>query len=83
MAPDQACPAAAADDELRLEGLPRATRVQNLINRINAHDAEGVEIAAEMKALGVTPAQVKKIQATQKTLAALMGTDILPEGASL
>lgn len=73
-------------DETRLDDgkeLPRVTRVQHLINRINAHEAEGVEILAEMKALGLTPAAIKKIQATQKTLAALMGGDILPEGVSL
>jgi hypothetical protein len=74
------------NDETRPDGgsaLPRATRVQHLINRIGAHEAEGAEIAAEMKALALTPAQVKKIQATQKTLAALMGADLLPEGAQL
>lgn len=73
-------------DETRLDEaapLPRATRVQHLVNRVNVHEAEGAAIKAEMDALGLTPGQIKKIQATQKTLAALMGADLLPEGFSL
>lgn len=63
--------------------LNRAARVQHLINCINAHEADAVTIAADMKALGLTKSDVKKIQATQKTLAALMGGDLVPEGATL
>lgn len=63
--------------------LPRATRVQHLINQINAHEEAGAAIDAEMKALGLSRADLKKIRATQKTLAALMGADLVPEGASL
>lgn len=70
--------------------LSRPTRVQHLINRINAHEqsaawlkAEGIEISEEMAALGLSKADVRKIQATQKTLAALMGADLVPEGAKL
>lgn len=76
-----------ATDEARLDvsaqPLSRAARVQHLVNRVNAHEADAAEIDAEMTALGLTKVQVKKIQATQKTLAALMGGEILPAGASL
>lgn len=63
--------------------LPRATRVQHLINRINAHEAEGELIDAERLALDLSPREIKKIQAMQKTLAGLMGSDLVPAGAKL
>lgn len=63
--------------------LPRAARVQHLINRLTAHEAEGEQLDAERVELGLSPRDVKKIQATQKTLAALMGADVVPEGAKL
>ena len=77
-----------ATDEARLDDgegkqLSRAARVQHLVNRVTAHEADAAEIDAEMSALGLSKAQVKKIQATQKTLAALMGGEILPAGTSL
>jgi methylphosphotriester-DNA--protein-cysteine methyltransferase len=67
-----------------------ATRVAVLIDRIEAHDAEGLDIRAAADALGLDAARIKSIRkaradlaATQKTLAALMGAGMLPEGAKL
>ena len=77
MPSDQACPAAGASDE------PRAERIERLMQRIAAHDAEALAIVEAQKELGLDTRQVKAIRAARRTLAALMGSGLLPEGASL
>lgn len=75
-----------APEETRLDAgheLSRPTRIAHLLNRLDAHEAEGLEIEAEQSALGLDKKQLRAIRATQKTLAALMGSDVLPAGASL
>lgn len=73
-------PGALPQDALPI-ALPRATRIQHLINRINAHEAEGALIDAERLELDLSPRDIKKIQATQRTLAALMEGGLVPERA--
>lgn len=75
MAPEQA--RLGADGELRSE------RIKTLVARVEAHEAEGAAIDAERKDLGLDPRRLKNILATKKTLEALIGGDVLPEGASL
>lgn len=61
--------------------MPRATRVQDFINRLNAHEARGEQLDAERIELDLSPHAIKKIRAHQKTLAALMAGDLLPKAA--
>jgi hypothetical protein len=64
-----------------------ATKVAVLIDRMEAHDAEGAAIRQDAEALGLDAAKTKAIRkaradlaATQKTLSALMAEGILPPG---
>jgi hypothetical protein len=72
-------------DEARLgaDGELRSERIKALVARVEAHEAEGRAIDAERKALGLDPRRLKSILATKKTLDALIGGDLVPEGASL
>jgi hypothetical protein len=73
-------------DEARLQGADgelRPERIARLIERAYAHQQEGDAIDAERKALGMDPRRLKNILAQKKTLDALIGEELLPEGAKL
>jgi N12 class adenine-specific DNA methylase len=67
-----------------------ADDVAHLIERMEAHENEGVKIQAEQDRIGLDDKKLKAIRkakaaadAAQKTLDALMGSGLLPDGATL
>lgn len=67
-------------EELRPED--RASQVEALLARIDAHDAEAAQIDGVMKALDLTSRKVTAIRSHRKTIAALMGLGLEKEAAA-